>query len=106
MAGAHENREEERAERSQNRDVVRMLAQQALRNLDQPIHAARCLQNACAGHRRDDDVDDVGRRLAGLQAEAEYEDGKADSRNGTKGKAPVTGTHVECEKHNQELDYH
>lgn len=66
VAGAYENREEERAERSENRDMVRVLAQQALRNLDQPIHAARCLQNACAGHRRDDDVNDIGRRFAGL----------------------------------------
>ena len=70
MAGTHEHREEERAERGENRDVVRMLAQQALRNLDKPIHAARCLQYARAGHRRDDDVDNVGRRLARLQAKA------------------------------------
>ena len=106
VAGTHEHREEERAERGQNGDVVRVLAQQPLRNLDEPIHAARCLQYARAGHRRDDDVDDVGRRLARLQAETEYEDGKADSRNGAEGKAPVTRTHVEGEEHNQELDNH
>ena len=95
MAGTHKYREEERAERGQNGDVVRVLAQQPLRNLDKPIHAARCLQYAGTGYRRDDDVDDVGRRLARLQAETEHEDCKADTRNRTEREASVTRAHVE-----------
>ena len=85
VAGTHEHREEERTDGGEDGDVVRVLAQQALRNLDKPIHAARGLHNAGAGHGRDDDVDDVGRGLAGLQAETEHQDGKANSRDGAQG---------------------
>ena len=99
VAGTHEHREEERAERCENSDVVRVLSQEPLRNLDEPIHAARCLHDACAGHRRDDDVDDVGRGLARLHAEPEHENREADSGNRAEGETPVAGTHVKREKY-------
>lgn len=89
VAGTHENREEERAERGENGDVVRVLTQEPLRNLDKPIHAPGGLHDARTSHRRDDDVDDVGRGLARLQPEPENQNRKADARDGAKREAPV-----------------
>ena len=73
MTSSDEHRQEERTQRSQERNAVRMLAQQPLGNLDEPVHAARGLHDTCAGDGGDDDVDDVGRRSTGFQAEAKYE---------------------------------
>ena len=67
-----------------------MLAQQPLRNLDKPIHTAGGLHNARTSHRRDDDVDNVGRGLARLHAEPEHENRKTDTRNRAQRKAPIT----------------
>ena len=94
MAGAHEHGEEEGADGGEDGDVVGVLAQEAFGYLDEPIHASRCLHDAGAGDGRDDDVDDVGRGLAGLQAETEHEYGEADSRDGAEREAAVTRADV------------
>ena len=102
----HEHREEERAERRQNGDVIRVLAQQPFRQLDQPIHTARRLQDTRTRDRRDNDVDNIGRGLSRLHAKTEHENRKADSRNRAERKAPVTRPHVKCKEHNQQLNNH
>ena len=60
VSGSNEHRQEESAERSQEGDAVGMLAEHLLGNLNQPVHAARCLHDASTGDGSDDDVDYVG----------------------------------------------
>ena len=40
---SHQHGQEERTQRSQERDAVRMLAQQLFSHLNHPVHTARCL---------------------------------------------------------------
>lgn len=106
MARTHEYREEERAKWGEERNVVRVLAQKPLGQLNQPIHAARRLHHACARDRSDDDVDNIGRRLPRCHANAEYQNGKADSRDGTQGETSVTGAYVKSQKDHQKFQNH
>ena len=77
VSGSDEDRQEEGTDRSEERDAVRMPAEQLFGQLDQPVHTAGCLKYTGAGHCCDDDVDDVGWRIARLHAESEYQDGQA-----------------------------
>ena len=97
MPCAHKHRQGESAQGGEERDAVGMPAQQPFGNLDEPVHAARGLQYAGAGHGRDDDVDHVGWGRAGFHAEAEDKYGQANARDRTKGKAAIAGIHVESE---------
>ena len=106
MAGSDEDGQEESAERGEEGDVLRVLAEHLLGDLDHPVHASGGLQDAGTGHCRDDDVDDVGGRGAGLQAETEDEDGETDAGNGAEGQAAVAGTHIEGGEDDQQFDDH
>ena len=106
MPGSDEHREEEGAERGEEHYPARVAPQEALRELDEPVHAARCLQYARAGHGGDDDVDDLGRRRSGLHAETEHQNGKSDARYGAEGEAPEPRSDVERQEHDEELDDH
>ena len=82
---SYKHSQEECTQRSEEGDAVWMLAQQLLRNLNEPVHTARGLHDTSTGDGSDDDVDHVGRRCARLQTKAEDEDGQADARDGAKG---------------------
>ena len=106
MARPHQYREEEGYQRAQEGDVVRMFAEHLLRNLDHPVHTARCLQRTCAGYGRNDDIDDVCGGRSRFEAEAEHQDGQADSADGSQGQRPVTGTHIQCCQNDEQLHNH
>jgi hypothetical protein len=106
MAGTDEDGQEEGAERSQEGDVVRVLSEHLLRHLDHPVHTARSLQDTCAGHGRDDDVDDIRRRGARFQAEAKDKDGETDAGNSTEGEAAVPRANIKGCQDNKQLDNH
>ena len=79
MARAAENREEPGRQRSEDRDLLRVVAQEALCVLEHDREAARRLQEACAGDDREDREHDADRRRAGLIAKDECEDDEADA---------------------------
>ena len=106
MAGSHHNGEEEGYQRSQESNMVRVLTQYLFRYLDHPVHTAGSLQSAGAGYGRNDYIDNVRRRRAGLEAESEHQDCKADSGNGAKRKGTVAGTHIQSCKNDEQLYYH
>lgn len=81
MAGADQHGQEKGDKGRHEGDAVGVFAQQLFRDLDHPVHAAGGLQNAGAGHGRDDDVNDLGGRCAGLQVKGEDQHGQADARN-------------------------
>ena len=86
--------------------MFRMFPEHLLRDLDHPVHAARSLERTRAGDGGDDDVDDVGGRGAGFQAEAEHEDGEADAGDGAERQGTVAGPHVERCQDDEQLDNH
>ena len=86
--------------------MLGMLAEHLLRYLYHPVHASGGLQGAGAGDGCDDDVDDVRRRGAGLEAESEYEDGEADAGDRTECEAAVAGAHVKRCQNDEQLDDH
>ena len=83
MSRTDEHGEEERRQRSEERDAVWMLAQQFLGYLYQPVHASRCLHDACTGHGGNDDVDDISWRRARLQTESENEQCQSNAGDST-----------------------
>ena len=106
MSCTDENRQEERTQRSEERDAVGVLTQQSLGNLDEPVHTARGLHDACTGDGSDDDVDDVGRGRTGFQTETEHQQCESDARDGAECQTAVTRTNPECSEHDQELKNH
>ena len=75
MAGSYKHRQEESAERGQECDAVRMLAEHLFCNLNQPVHTARCLHDASTGYGGDDDVDYIRWWRTWFHAETKYEQG-------------------------------
>ena len=82
MSGSHQHGKEERHQRAQESNVVRMLAKHPFGYLDHPVHTAAGLQGSGAGNGRNDDIDDIRRRRTRFKAESENEDGKADAADG------------------------
>ena len=89
MTCTNQNRQEEGTQRSEESDAIRMLAQQLLGNLNQPIHTARCLHDACTGNGCDDDVNHIRWRSTWFQPKTEHENSQTDTGNGTKGKRTI-----------------
>ena len=79
MSGTDQDSQEEGAERSEERDPVRMPAEQLLSQLDEPVHATGCLEDSCAGYRRYYDVDYISRGFARLHPESEHQDSQTDA---------------------------
>ena len=79
MARAAEDREEPRRQRSEDRDLLRVVAQELLCVLEHDRETARRLQEAGAGDDRKDREHDADWRRARLIAKDECEDDETDA---------------------------
>ena len=90
MTRAAEDREEPGRQRSEDRDLLRVVAQELLCILEHDREAARRLQEAGAGDDREDREHDADRRRAGLIAKDECEDDEADAADDSQTNTAVT----------------
>ena len=104
MACPHKHSEEERAEGCKEGYLSGMPAQQAFGNLYEPVHSARSMHHSRTRDGSNDDVDDIGRRIAGLEAETEDKYGKGNAGNGTQCQAAIARTYIEGSKDDDELN--
>ena len=89
MTSTYEHGKEERAERSKECDMVRMLTEKFLSQLDKPVHTARCLHHTGTGHSSNDDIDNIRRRISRFHTETEHENGQSYTRDCAKSKATI-----------------
>ena len=93
MTRSHKDGKKEGGERREEGDAVRMPSEQSLSNLNHPVHTARCLENSGTGHGGDDDINDIGRWVTGLQMESEDENGQTDTRDCAEGQRAIAGAY-------------
>ena len=106
MARTAEHREKPRRQRCENRDMLRIVAEELLRVLQHDRKAARCLQEAGTGHNRKDDEHDIDRRLARLIAEDERVDHKAEAADDREPKPPVPHTDNQADEKDNKAQNH
>ncbi len=98
VAGTDEHRKEERSEWRKESDTVWMLAKQPFRYLYHPVHASGGLQHARTGHGGDDDVDNIGGRVAWLEVKTKDQYSQAYTGDGTKCQRAVARAYPKSEQ--------
>ena len=102
MTRAAEDREEPGRQRSEDRDLLRVVAQELLCILEHDREAARRLQEAGAGDDREDREHDADRRRARLVVENKRVQRKTDAADDRKPDPPVLNSQEETpEKDNK-----
>ena len=104
MARAAEDGQEPRRERCENRDLLRIAAQERFRVLQHDRQAARRLEEACAGDDREDREHDVDRRRARLVTKNEREDDEADAADDGEADAPVAHADEQARQEHEETE--
>ena len=106
MARAAEDGEEPGRERREDRDLLRVAAQELLRVFQHDGEAAGCLQEARAGDDREDGQHDIDRRHARLILEYEREDYEADAADDGQADAPVADADEQTGQEDKEPKQH
>ena len=104
MARAAEDGQEPRRQRRENRDLLRIAAQERFRVLQHDRQAARRLEEACAGDDREDGEHDVDWRRARLVTKNERENDEADAADDGEADAPVAHADKQARQEHEETE--